>query len=144
MGKFAWLIGVAACALGSGAWASSGTGPAATDQAFRTALAQHNLYAAGVALNDLVDARLPAKDTGKPDPVLDRRFADLFAASGHLSASGPILRRVLDDPATPEPDHYRLLFASYEESTGAWSDAERLYRQIADDPKSSPEIAPFG
>ena len=141
MGKFAWLIGVAACALGSGAWASPGNSPAATDQAFQTALAQHNLYAAGVALNDLVEARLPAKDTGKPDPLLDRLFADLFAASGHLSSAGPILRRVLDDPATPEPDHYRLLFAAYEESTGAWPDAESRYRQIASDPKASPETA---
>lgn len=46
------------------------------------ALADHNFHAAGVALDAVVEARLPAKAATRPDAVLDRLFVDFFSATG--------------------------------------------------------------
>lgn len=134
MGKFAKLASGAAFVISSAAVAAPNS-----SEAVETALAQHDLSAAGIALNNLVEARLPGKDTGKPDPILDRLFADLLSAHGQLTPAGAILRRVVNDPSTPDPDHYRLLLATYEEGTGLWAEAQQQYRGITSDPKASPE-----
>ena len=136
MRSFARFAGIIACFMGSAASAAPAPGLAATPDAVETALAQHNLSAAGTALNNLVEARLPAKDSGKPDPVLDRLYADVLSANGELTPAGAILRRVVSDPRTPDPDHYQLLLAGYAVNTGAWAEAQLQYRQIAADPKA--------
>lgn len=141
MRKFGALISVAACAFGTAVMAAPSTGGSDAGIEVQTALAQHNLAAAGVALNNLVEARLPAKDVGKPDPLLDRLFADVLSAHDQLTPAGAILRRVVNDPTTPNLDHYRLLLATYEEGTGSLADAQQQYRQVAADPKASPETA---
>ena len=139
MAKFARFIGVATFALSNAAMATSSTGSSDPGGAVQTALAQHNLTAAGIALNSLVETRLPAKDVGKSDPLLDRLFADILSAHGQLTPAGAILRRAVSDPATPNIDHYRLLLATYEEGTGSWAEAQQQYREIIADPKASPE-----
>lgn len=135
-------FGAVACAFATAAAALPNNGSSNAGKPVQEALAQHNLWSAGIALSSLVEARLPpVKDVGKPDPLLDRLFADLFAANGQLSLTGTMLRRIVSDPSTPDLDHYRLLLATYEESTGDWPEAQRQYHQIATDPKASVETA---
>jgi hypothetical protein len=141
MVKFARFIGVSAVVIGIPATATPVAGSSNGGEAVEVALAQHNLSAAGVALDNLVEARLPPKDTGRPDPVLDRTFADMLSAQGQLTPAGAILRRIVRNPATPDLDHYRLLLATYEEETGSWAEAQQQYHQIITDTKSSPEAA---
>lgn len=141
MRKFNVLMGIAACAFAGAAVAAPGISGADAANAVQAALDQHDLTAAGIALNNVVEARLPAKEPAKPDPVLDRLFADMLSANNELLQAGAILHRVVDDATTPNMDHYRLLLATYEEATGAWAEALRGYRQIAASANASPETA---
>jgi hypothetical protein len=101
----------------------------------QSALAERNINGAGTALDRLIDARLPPKESGKPDPLLDRLMADYLVANGQVAMAGPILRRVVADPATPNQPHYRLLLASLDETNGDWETAQTEYRRITADPK---------
>jgi hypothetical protein len=114
---------------------------ASSDAAVQNAIADHNLHAAGVALNALVQARLPAKAPAHPDAVLDRAFVDYHAARGILAPAVPILKRVIADPQTPNRAHYQLLLASFAEASGSFDDADRQYRSISRDAKAGPDNA---
>lgn len=102
------------------------------------ALAEHNLTAAGEMLEELVEVRLPAK-AGRPDPLLDRLYVDLFVAAGHLPAAMPMLRRVVSDQTVPNHSHYALLVATDKEAAGAFDEAEQQYRALTGDPKTAEE-----
>ena len=132
------LAGVVACVIGQLAGAAPPNAPG-TVAAVQEALTQRNLNRAGEALQRLVDARLPAKETGKPDPLLDRLYAEDLAVYGQVAAASIILQRVVADASTPDLPRYRLLLASYHESIGTWNDALEEYRRIAADPKATPD-----
>jgi hypothetical protein len=91
-------------------------------------LNENNLAAAGHALNELVQTRLPPKGAARPDPVLDRLLVKYLSASGASPVASLILARLVAEPATPNRDHYRLLLATFKEATAAFAEAKALYR----------------
>ena len=104
----------------------------------RAALAHYDEWAANKAYNAVVEARLPAHDTGQPDPVLDRLLVDTLAAGGRLSQGGAILRRITAT-ASNDNNHYRLLLGVYDEETGAFDDALAQYRSVVSEAALQPE-----
>lgn len=134
------LLSAMACAISQVGVAAPMAAADAADTA-RAALQQRDLNRAGTALQQLVEARLPAKETGRPDPLLDRLYAEILAASGQVSVASAILERIVADPSTPDLPRYRLLLASYQESVGEWDAALDGYRRIAADPKATAPTA---
>lgn len=130
-----WGACVLSVLLVSAAGASAA--PGSDDvSAFEADLAQHDLVHADIILDRLVEQRLPAKETGHPDPLLDRLLADDLAARGDAADAELVLARVLADPATRDRSHYRLLLASAHESSGDWEAASAGYAAIATDPQT--------
>lgn len=113
--------------------ASGAPASAASDELvakFEAAITFHDPRGAAKALNEIVEARLPAKDTRRPDPLLDR----LFVLNADLDGSDlgtEILERVIANPATRDVGHYRLLLAANLERTGDLGAAERAYAAVA-------------
>ena len=119
------------CLLAIGA--PGGALAAPTVEAVEQALAEHSLNKAGNALNDLIEARLPAKAPAGPDPVLDRVYVDLAASSGATASAMPLLKRLVADRRTPDLGHYRLLAGVAEEELGQFDAAEQQYRALSGD-----------
>lgn len=81
-------------------------------------------------LNALTAARLPAAEPNRPDPVLDRLFAEIASAGGAPASAAPLLERLTADHALPNRPHYLLLLANAHEDAGRLDDAEQEYRVV--------------
>lgn len=110
---------------------SSRAAETGSEAAVRAALGRHDLYTAAQALDALVEARLPDREPGRPDPVLDRLYADLLTAQGQTSLAGIVLPRVAREAAGPDADHYRLLYGAYLEDRGDAKAAAEIYTHLA-------------
>jgi uncharacterized protein YejL (UPF0352 family) len=98
----------------------------ASESSVRAALARHDLQGASVAFNQLVEAKLPPKQTNRPDPALDRLLVEQMVARG-LQPPRPILQRLVNDVSASDYVHNLLLLATAEESNGEESDARGHY-----------------
>ena len=126
------------CMAASVAIVPVGASAAGTPEAtVERALASYDMHGAAVALNELIAARLPAKEAGRPDPVLDRLLVQLLSISGQASAATPILERMLKVSNDAGADHARLLLATAYESNGAFDEAGRFYRGVTGAPAAS-------
>jgi hypothetical protein len=134
------LVGTLALISTGAAVAAARATPAEVGE-IRSALAERNINAAGVALDRLIEARLPPKETGRPDPLLDRLEADYLVGYGQVAAAVPILRRIVADPAEPDLPRYQLALAAYDENAGSWDEAQAGYRRIAAYSKTPPATA---
>jgi len=104
----------------------------------RAALARHDLHGASVVFNRLVEARLPAKQTNRPDPLLDRLFVEQIVAQGEQPPR-PILQRLASDETAPDHIHNLLLFGTAEESSGEDEHALERYRAVIAGAKATPD-----
>ena len=111
--------------------------PGADTSEFETAIADHNFSKARTILQRFVEARLP-KATGHPDPLLDRMLATLLATEDPVSGTG-ILMRIVNDPAAPAREHYRVMLAASKEARTEFQAAEQDYSALAADPGTQAE-----
>ncbi len=115
-------------------FARAANSPSATpaELAIRDSLRLRDGQKLAAQLNAFVEARLPAI-TGKPDPVLDRLFAESIMNSGNPFAARPFIQRAIDASKGSEAAHYTLLLASAQESLGDFQVAEQGYRFVISD-----------
>lgn len=90
---------------------------------------RQNLHAAANAYNALVEARLPASQSDRPDPVLDRLLVEQLVALG-FPLPLPLAERLAGTASGTERAHDLLLLATAAESAADADEARRLYGKV--------------
>jgi hypothetical protein len=105
-----------------------GAGPLEAE--VRAAIARYDLSGAGVAFEALVESRLPAKQTNRPDPLLDQLLVDAMVAQG-AQPPRAIVERLISGTSGANRAHNLLLLATVSESGGDDDQARKQYAAVA-------------
>lgn len=127
----------ASVALMGGLVAAKTPEPLLSEAAIVNLLDAHKKGEAYLAIDRLVEPRLPKHSPGAPDPVLDRLFGEVLAAIAPRAAEH-MLERAIADRSTVDRCRYQLLLAAASEATGDENKAVALYRAVSADKAASP------